>query len=157
MSNITKTIIPFIDNNLSLDDFSENEGFVGVYYEDINRPYLDNHIFLMYNWDDKKSTKVFFKFKNIPSFYGYKIIYLSKKAYIVYTFTSNMLINRLKNGTCILRDVNKQRILQFWQFKDAWVTLNTLRGTIVCDPPKDILPEEDFMPDEETIKAESIV
>lgn len=156
MSNITKTIIPLIDDSLTLEDFSEKEGFEGVYYEDINRPYLDSHIFLMYNWDDKKSAKVFYKMKKISSFYGYKILYLSGKPHIVYTFTMNPLIKRLKNGTCILRDVNKVRILQFWQFKDAWITLNVMRGTILCDPPHDTVPEEDFMPDIDTIKAESI-
>ena len=47
MSNITKTIIPLIDDDLTLEDFSESTGFEAVYYEDINRPYLDNHIFII--------------------------------------------------------------------------------------------------------------
>ena len=156
MSKIAKLVAPLIDGCLSIDDFSENDGFIDLYFEDINRPWLDNHIFLMYNWDDKKSTRVFFKYKKVKSFCGYKIIYVNKKSYIIYTFTSNSLINRLKNGVAILRDVNKQRILQFWQFKDAWITLNVMRGTITCDPPSNIVPEEDFMPDTETNRAEGI-
>lgn len=147
MSNITKVIIPLVDEQLCLEDFSENEGFEGIYYEDINRPYLDNHVFIMYNWNDKKSTKVFYKFKNLKSFYGYKIIYLNKVPHIVYTFTSNSLVNRLKKGTAILRDINKLRILQFWQFKDAWIGINVMRGTITSDPPQDIVPEEDYLPE----------
>lgn len=145
MSNILKVMLPLIDENISLNDISEKEGFKDAYIEDINRPYLDNHIFLMYDWDDNKSTRVFYKFKNIKSFYGYKIIYINKKSYIVYTFTSNGIINRLKNGTAILRDINKVRILQFWNFKDAWVSLNVARGTVTGDPPKDSVPEEDYM------------
>lgn len=147
MSKLTKIIIPLIDDNISKDDISEDTGFIDAYTEDINRPFLDSHIFLMYNWEDKKSTKVFYKFRSISSFYGYKIIYLNGKAYIVYTFTSNSLINRLKRGIAILRDVNKQRILQFWQFTDPWITLNVMRGTIACDPPQDVLPEEDYLPE----------
>lgn len=144
MSNITKTIIPLIDDGLTMDDFSENTGFEAVYYEDINRPYLDDHIFLMYNWEDKRCSKIFYKFKKLKSFYGYRVIYINNICHIVYTFTSNSLINRIKRGAAILRDVNKVRILQFWNFKDAWITLNVMRGTITCDPPSDILPEEDF-------------
>ena len=147
MSNLAKVILPLIDNNISLEDIAEDTGFVGIYMEDINRPYLDDHIFLMYNWNDVMSTKVFYKFKNMSSFYGYRIIYLKGVPYIVYTFTSNSLINRLKKGVAILRDVNKLRILQFWQFKDAWVALNVTRGTVIDDSPRDILPEEDYMPE----------
>lgn len=145
MSNIAKVIIPLVDEKLSLSDFSEKEGFENVYFEDINRPYLDDHIFLMYNWSDNKSTKVFYKFKKLKSFYGYKIIYIKSIPYIVYTFTSNSLIKRLIRGTAVLRDVNKMRILQFWQFKDIWITSNVTRGTVICDPPQDILPEEDYL------------
>lgn len=147
MSNLAKVILPLIDDNMSLEDIAEDTGFVGIYTEDINRPYLDDHIFLMYNWNDVMSTKVFYKFKNMSSFYGYRIIYLKGVPYIVYTFTSNSLINRLKKGVAILRDVNKLRILQFWQFKDAWVALNVARGTVTDDSPRDILPEEDYMPE----------
>lgn len=147
MSNIAKVIIPLVDEKLSLEDLSKNTGFEGIYFEDINRPYLDDHIFLMYNWNDKKSTKVFYKFRNMKSFYGYKIIYINHIPHIVYTFTSNSLINRLKRGTAILRDINKLRILQFWQFKDAWVALNVARGTVTSDPPNEIVPEEDYLPE----------
>lgn len=157
MSNIEKVIIPLINDDISIEDISESNGFIGIYFEDINKPYLDNHIFLLYNWSNNKSVTVFYKYKKLSSFYGYRIIYLKNIPYIVYIFTSNMLINRIKKGTGILRDINKVRILQFWQFKDAWITLNVMRGTIISDPLNSILPEEDFMPDEETIKAESIV
>lgn len=156
MSKLKKVVFPLIDDGLSADDLSEETGFVDMYFEDINRPYLDNHLFLLYNWDDKKSSKVFYKYKKLPTFYGYKVMYINKIPYIVYTFTSNSLINRLKNGTAILRDINKQRILQFWQFSDAWITLNVMRGTVICDPPEDSVPEEDFMPDAETINGEGI-
>ena len=147
MSNIAKVIIPLVDEKLSLEDLSEATGFEGIYFEDINRPYLDDHIFLMYDWNDKKSTKVFYKFRNMKSFYGYKIIYINRVPHIVYTFTSNSLINRLKRGTAILRDINKLRILQFWQFKDAWIALNVARGTVTSDPPNEIVPEEDYLPE----------
>lgn len=144
MSNIYKIIIPLIDENISLDDI-QDDTFVDCYLEDINRPFLDNHIFLMYKWDDKKSSKVFYKFRDIKSFYGYKIVYINRKSYIIYTFTSNANIRRLINGNVLLGDLTKLRILRFWQFTDKWVMFNIMRGTVMCDPPNNILPEEDYI------------
>ncbi len=146
MSNIYKAIIPLIDENISLDDIQDST-FIGCYTEDINRPYLDNHIFLLYEWGNNKSSKVFYKFRGMKSFYGYKVIYIKGKSFIVYTFTSNKNINILKNGNMILGDITKLRILRFWQFSDKWITYNIMRGTITCDPPTSILPEEDYLPE----------
>ena len=145
MSNIKKAIVPLIDINISLDDISEDTGFIDCYLEDINRPYLDNHVFLLYKWKNPMSTKVFYKFKNVKSFYGYKIIYIDKTPYILYIFTSNVNIKRLKGGNILLGDCLKLRILRFWQFTDKWVTFNIMRGIISCDPPSDKVPEEDYL------------
>ena len=144
MSNIYKAIIPLIDENISLDDI-QDDTFVDCYLEDINRPFLDNHVFLMYKWEDIKSSKVFYKFRDIKSFYGYKIIYIEGKCYIIYTFSSNINIRRLQNGRILLGNILKLRILRFWQFTDKWVTFNIMRGTVICDPPNNILPEEDYI------------
>lgn len=145
MKNIIKAIIPLIDESITLDDIKDDTGFVGCYLEDKNRPYLDGHIFLLYNWGNVKSTKVFYKFRKAKSFYGYRIMYINGECYIVYTFTSNINIKRLSGGNIILGDCLKLRILRFWQFTDKWVTFNIMRGTIMCDPPSDILPEEDYI------------
>lgn len=147
MNNIIKAIIPLIDESISLDDIKDSTGFVDCYLEDKNRPYLDSHIFLLYKWGDVKSTKVFYKFKKVKSFYGYKIMYINGESYIVYTFTSNINIRRISGGNIILGDCLKLRILRFWQFTDNWVTFNIMRGTIMCDPPSSILPEEDYIED----------
>lgn len=144
MSNIYKAIIPLIDENISLDDILDDT-FVGCYLEDKNRPFLDSHIFLLYKWGDKKSTKVFYKFRNIKSFYGYKVMYINNESYIVYTFSSNPNIRRISSGNIILGSLLKLRILRFWQFTDKWVTFNITRGTVVCDPPNSVLPEEDYI------------
>lgn len=133
-----------IDNSLDLSDI-QDETFVGCYTEDINRPFLDSHVFLLYEWDDKKSTKVFYKFRDIKSFYGYRIIYIKGKSYIVYTFTSNFNIRKAESGNIVLGEALKMRICDFWHFKDDWVTWNVMRGTIACDPPSGTVPEEDYL------------
>lgn len=144
MSNIYKTIIPLIDDKISLEDILDDT-FVDCFIEDINRPFLDCHIFLLYKWGENKSTKVFYKFREIKSFYGYKIMYINGESYIVYAFTSNPIINRLKKGNTILGDISKLRILRFWQYTDDWVTINVMRGTVTCDPPSGTVPEEDYL------------
>ena len=133
-----------IDNSLDLSDI-QDETFVGCYTEDINRPFLDSHVFLLYEWGDKKSAKVFYKFRDIKSFYGYKIIYIKGKSYIVYTFTSNFNIRKAVSGNIVLGEALKMRICDFWHFKDDWVTWNAMRGTIACDPPSGTVPEEDYL------------
>jgi hypothetical protein len=146
MSNIYKAIIPLIDESISLNDIKDDT-FVDCFLEDKNRPYLDNHVFLLYEWGDKKSSKVFYNFKKAKSFYGYKIMYIDKKCYIVYAFTSNRNIRSLKGGNITLGDIIKLRILRFWQFTDKWVTFNITRGTVMCDPPSGVVPEEDYLED----------
>ena len=44
----TKLIIPLLDDNIVLEDVSEESGFVNAYTDDINKPFYDNHIFLLY-------------------------------------------------------------------------------------------------------------
>ena len=148
MSTFEKTIIPLISPELKLSDFKEDTGFVGAYVEDVDRPFLDNHVFLLYKWDDniKNRTLIFYKFRELNSFYSYRIIYINGKCMIVYTFISNRDINHLKRGGNIIGDVSKQRILQFWQFTDSWITLNVTRGTVASTPTSP-LPLEDYMPD----------
>ena len=146
MSNICKAIIPLIDENVTLKDI-QDATFIDCFTEDKNRPYLDSHVFLLYEWDKNKSTEVFYNFKKIKSFYGYKVIYVNGKSYIVYAFTSNPNINRMKNGNIILGDIAKLRILRFWQSTDKWVTFNIMRGTIMCDPLSGSVPEEDYIED----------
>lgn len=150
MSTFERTIVPLIDSELELKDFDEDTGFVGAYVEDVDRPYLDNHVFLLYRWTDdiRKRTLIFYKFRELKSFHSYRIIYIDGQPMIVYTFTSNMDINHLKRGGNVIRDVSKQRILQFWNFTDSWITLNVMRGTIAGSPSSP-LPLEDYMPDTE--------
>ena len=148
MSKFEKITLPLIDSGFSKEDIKEDTGFKGLYFKDVDRPYLDNHIFMLYKWDNNNSntTKIFYKFRDLKSFYGYKIKYIDNEAYAVYAFTSNALVNRLKQGSSCLRDVNKARILEFWGLDDAWITLNVIRGTIACDRTLNSLPLEDYLP-----------
>ena len=149
MSDLIKLAIPLIDNELNLTDISKETGFVGAYFEDMNRPYLDYHIFLLYD-ANAKGSKVWTtmqKLKNFKSFYNQRILYINKKPYYLYTFTSNTAINNRHNGRIWLNENCKLRVLQFWQFTDNWVSTNVMRGTMTCEPDRSSGPEEDYQPE----------
>ena len=65
----------------------------------------------------------------------------------MYKVSNRGRIKNISKGNIILGDCLKLRILRFWQFTDNWVTFNIMRGTIMCDPPSDIVPEEDYVSD----------
>lgn len=150
MSKFEKMTIPLIDPEISLKEIEDNTGFIGEFVEDVDRPYLDNHVFLMYKWDKSvpNGGTTFYKLKNLSSFHSYKVKYIEGKPYIIYTFTSNRDINHLKRGGNFIGEDSKQRILQFWMFTDNSVAINVMRGTISSTLPSP-LPLEDCYVDEE--------
>lgn len=148
MSNIMKIIIPLLNDDLELKDIQPCSGFVDAYYKDINRPALDNHIFLMY---DYKSTGdnlacCLYKLGKLNNLYSLKVYYINNKPYFVYTFTIDKTIRNLRDGLIILTSKQKQRVLDFWGSKDAWISNNILLGTTYDDPGHAVLPEEDYAP-----------
>ena len=149
MSNLMKLAIPLLNDNITLSDIEKDSGFVEAYFEDINRPYLTDHIFLMYD-DTIKGEKVakrFCKLGKLNSCYGKRFATINGKLYTVYMFTINKTIRNLRAGNILLSVTQKQKILDFWDHKDAWVTNNVLLETMYEHPEKSVLPEEDYVPD----------
>ena len=146
MSNIMKIIIPLLNDELELKDIQPCSGFVGAFYEDKNRPALTDHIFLMY---DYKSTgdnlaSCLYKLDKLKNLYSFKVYYIDEKPYFVYAFTIDKVIRWLKNGIILLTVAQKQRVLDFWKWKDPWITNNILLGISYDDPGSLILPEKDY-------------
>lgn len=144
-----KLAIPLLNPDLKLSDIESTSGFVEAYFEDINKPYLTDHIFLMYD-DSVKGNNValrFAKLGKLNSCYGTRIVRIKDKCYTVYTFTIDRTIRNLRAGNILLSVSQKQRILDFWDHKDAWVTNNVLLGTMYEHPEQSVLPEEDYAPD----------
>ena len=46
----TKLIIPLLDDNIVLEDVSEESGFINAFTDDINKPFYDNHIFFIFSY-----------------------------------------------------------------------------------------------------------
>ena len=149
MNNLMKLALPLLNDSLKLEDIQEDSGFVEAYFEDKNRPFLYQNLFLMYDprSNGKNVAHCLYKLSKLDNLYNTRVVYIKGKAYYVYTFTTNKTIELLKDGQIILNTHQKERILKFWEFKDAWVTNNILLGAMFENPEKLELPEEDYRPD----------
>ena len=71
----TKLIIPLLDDNIVLEDVSEESGFVNAFTDDINKPFYDNHIFLLYkSVDTIESLRRFQKFNKLTTIHNIRYI-----------------------------------------------------------------------------------
>jgi hypothetical protein len=148
MGKIAKVIIPLLNLNIKLEDISEDTQFIGAYTSDINRPYLTHHIFLMYKWENptQSELRTFYKFRDFKNLYSWKIVYINKIPYLLYTFTYDNLLDCLIEGILSMSDNFKRRILEFWSFKDPWIYENIMRDTIYVNPDNESVPEIDYAP-----------
>ena len=145
----TKLIIPLLDDNIVLEDVSEESGFVNAFTDDINKPFYDNHIFLLYkSVDTIESLRRFQKFNKLTTIHNIRYITINNEHYIVYTFVKiNKDINNiLKCGQCF-NPKNSFEINNFWRnidndlFQRLFIPQYEYSKDI-----KDILPEEDYYP-----------
>lgn len=144
-----KLAIPLLNPDIKLSDIESTSGFVEAYFEDINKPHLTDHIFLMYD-DTIKGNNVakrFCKLGKLNSCYGTRMVRINGKLYTVYIFTINKTIRNLRAGNILLSVSQKEKILDFWDHKDPWITNNVLLGTMYEHPEPSILPEEDYVPE----------
>lgn len=148
MSTLEKLIIPFLSDSITREDVSEEAGFLHLYTSDINRPYMDDCIFLLYDVETKtKEARLReFKFRSLKEISYSKCIRINNKYYMLYIFPIiNKDIERFKNG---LRHSSKDgfiKILKFWNGSDEKIT-EYLMGTLLSYDHTDIsVPEEDYI------------
>ena len=156
MSKTDKLIIPLLDENITLDDISAEAGFIGIYSEDINRPYLDNHIFLLYDLANT-TTKAYVRDKKLRSskyLYGVYNVKIIGNEFVMYVF--NIVSNTIKNikrNAFVFTDKEKMRIFTFWNFTDSDINsflLNPLYF-IGIGFVRAVVPEEDYKPSYELV------
>lgn len=149
MSTQMKLIIPLLDPSITKDDLSEEAGFVDAYLYDINRPSLDDNVFLMYKayTDDKKAVAREEKFKESPYVRSKTFIHINDVCYIIYTF--NILtkdIRFLKKGLPVSTIKNNSRIISFWEGKDDAVNKAILWTSEPYSVQTQTIPEADYHP-----------
>ena len=146
----TTFILPMLFDN---KDFLYNKyGFINVFIEDINKPWLDNHIFILYN-SSGIPTVLEKEFKANKYYYDTKHIVIDNVFYNEYIFTIppeyKYIIKSFK-GTCHnnLITEDKIKILKFWGLSDLKHIKNLLEEDISdCSLVErgEIIPEEDYL------------
>lgn len=150
MSYFFKFILPLLDENLTKDDIEPEAGFVDMYSKDINRPYLDNHYFLLYK-NDITTTKEFErdkKFKDLKTISGTYFISIKGIRYKLYAFTvADNTIRYMSKGSMLLSSDKKLRIYKFWNFTDDEVNEHMCNNASCTSYKfeKKILPEQDYL------------
>lgn len=147
MSLQDKLIIPLLDDGITAEDLKESKGFVGLYTSDINRPYLDNHVFLLFSLDciNSESVERGVKFSKLKNLYNRKLTRINGKLYDIYAFTrSNFTIKSILKRSYIISDDEKIKIFKFWGLNDPEVNMYMLYGRIVNNYNENIIPEEDL-------------
>lgn len=146
MSTQLKLIIPLLDENLSPDLFTPEAGFINAYSADINRPFLDNHIFLMYD-ADLSSYGNFYRNEKIMSMSNlYNRIFVRIKGILlmIYTFCIvNKAIRHILDGRIFLTNEEKYDILTFWN-RDEDVCMSLITSTVLGNISNAVVPEQDY-------------
>ena len=133
-----------------MDDLSYESGFIDAFSSDINRPYLDNHIFLLYlaKTDTKESYNRMSKFKELNNLYNETEITLKGHLCKLYTFAiTSTAIQRILNNMLMLNNDEKLRIIKFWKCTDNDVNnymVNQLEYNLHSYIPN-IVPEQDYV------------
>lgn len=150
MSTSFKFIIPLLDKKIKLVDLSPNAGFIDVFSSDKNRPYLDNHIFLLYSTDicTKESEERAERFKKLSNLYQTKYIKIKNKIFLMYVFSIvNPAIKRIKNNILMLSNEDKMRIIAFWELKDGDINRFMMDSIyLIGNFVERVIPEEDYSP-----------
>lgn len=150
MANTLKLMIPLLNENFKLSDFTESVGFVDGYLEDINRPSLVNHIFLLYdgNFDTAEKIERDQRFRSFPSLYSRKIIFISGNPYMIYTFVCiSKEMQRIRDGNVPYKREDLKKIMSFWTLNDDFIFKLACNDKVQLVTKGLVVPEEDYIPD----------
>lgn len=148
MNFIHKYILPLLDKRLTLNDISFESGFCGLATYDINRPYLDKHIFLIYSMAmNNKAIAVRKKLAGlgITNKIDCKI---KGESYRIFCFpiVGNTIINLMSN-ILSLTDEQTLQVYKFWKFTDDDINQRMLNISYFPENFKETgVPEFDFSP-----------
>jgi len=137
------------------EDYLEgySKALVNAFHYDINKPYLDNHIHivfdtLLFREREVATIKDKSELEKISS-YQLSGIYVKSYALRIAEEYSSSLELILKNKAFNLAPEIKVKILKFWDMPVNSILFDTLYVNPKMDISKEILPEEDYLEDEE--------
>ena len=142
--------LPVIFKDFNPNLFNPMYGFVGMYTKDINKPFLCNHLFLVYKLDPCNIPRFTNIYSLYDTFYTTYITIINKEAYQIYAFLIPVEyredISKVCNGNRISIYLNTKNIINdFWKFPkksyEHWDLFENISQ--VNDKLERIIPEED--------------
>ena len=119
MSDTASYLFPLISDNLKQEDLAENTGFVDVYTYDIDRPYMEDCVFVLYK--DLNTIEHFncvTKLEKLDTYYSKKYITLNNVPHTLYAFKNAKRLKDVRNyidfGNYVSLN-SKLRIYDFWK------------------------------------------
>lgn len=146
MNFVHKFILPLLSDKLTLDDISLDSGFCGMATKDKNRPYLDNHIFLIYSI--KMTNKAIAVRKKLESLGIHNKIdcKINGESYRIFCFPIiGKTIPTLMSNIIGLTDNETLQVYKFWKFTDDDINRKMVDITYFPELFKEsIVPEFDY-------------
>lgn len=148
MSTMMKLIIPFLDESLTKEDFDPDTGFFGAFTEDINRPYIEDCIFLMYKVRIKEAfINIMHKMSSLKSLYKEINVTYKGESYVVYAIKiTNPEVRHLLKGLRLTKYDDIMKVVRFWNFEAGDVNRFAFDPTTTFNYEGSSVPEEDYVP-----------
>ncbi len=147
MSTSLKLLIPLAIDPIPLEMLSKEAGFIDAYTHDLNKPYLEDKIFLMYEADFNTNEKAirfeFFCRLKIP-YYTYKI---NGKLRLIYFFdikTKSIAHPKMSSVCVIYNNDERYKIMEFWRNTEQDVTEHIFEHQTPIYYEKKVIPIEDY-------------
>lgn len=154
MSNATRYLFPLISDKVTRQDLIEKTGFVDVYTTDIDRPYMEDCVFVLYK---RVNTEEYFKctskLESLESYFGKKYLLLDNVPHIMYTFKNAKKLKDIKNyieiGNLVSLDT-KLKIYEFWKglapfaFVEELFNDMRIKNVVNVSKPEDYVDTDSF-------------
>lgn len=147
----TRYILPFLFKDKKY--FNDDYDFINAYIGDINVPFYDNHIFVLFKYNPEEYDRIESYMKNNSRYFSRREVFIDGIFYLeyIYIITPDIkeVINSIKEGLYHTLTVDsKSKIIKFWNNLD----LSYLRGLLEFMPEKcrsleeegEIVTEEDI-------------
>lgn len=148
----TRYILPFLFKDKTY--FADEYDFINAYISDINVPFYDNHVFILFKYNPEEYDHIENYMKNNSRYFSRREVFIDGVFYLeyIYIVTPDIkeVINSIKEGLYHALTVdNKSKIIKFWNNLD----LSYLRGLLEFMPKKcktleeqgEIVPEQDLV------------
>lgn len=150
MSMSFKLILPLLNKEITKKDISLNSGFIDIYSYDINKPFMDHHIFLLYSNEifTPQAIETAKKLKALNNLYCFRNLTIKGKSYRLYSFTVSKTISDIEDNKVNLNYSDKLKVASFWELKDTDINdyLIDNTNTLYIEFKNKVVPEEDYKP-----------